>query len=74
VAKSYKDEVRPNHAAGQLIKFTFGIKRGDIVLIPSFSSNAISFGEVTKTDPYEEKRIKEVPEICPSSSERRCIG
>jgi restriction system protein len=48
VTKAYKDnEKRPNYVASQLLKFAYEFKKGDIVLIPSSSSQIISFGEIT---------------------------
>ncbi len=35
--------------ANQIYKFTFEIKRGDIVIIPSYGSDLISFGEVSES-------------------------
>jgi len=41
------DEKQPRYAAKQLLKFVYEIKKGDIVLIPSFNSRTVSIGEVT---------------------------
>lgn len=39
-------------AIGQLLKFAYEIKRGDIVVIPSSNSDYLSFGEVEDTPIY----------------------
>ena len=49
VKRKYDEEQRPGYAVSQLIKFAYQIKKNDIVLIPSQSSQEISFGEVTET-------------------------
>src|ERR1035437_5518055 len=50
VKEKYGDEEpHPNLAAAQLVKFVHEIKKGDIILIPSFCSQEISFGEVLQT-------------------------
>jgi len=48
----YPKENRPGHAIKQLLKFTYSISKGDIILIPSKNSDHISFGEVIETPAY----------------------
>jgi len=61
-----EEEFRPNYVASQLIKFTYGIKKGDIVLIPSYSSAEFTFGEIMETPVYlEEIKDTETSDICP---------
>jgi len=54
IKKIYKEEKRPKHTARQLLKFTYKIKKGDIVLIPSKNSDFISFGEIKETPAFNE--------------------
>ena len=49
-----EDEKRPKHAARQLIKFVYSIKKGDIVMIPSENSEDIAFIEVVETPVFNE--------------------
>lgn len=50
ITKAYgDDEARPKHAARQLLKFVYEIKKGDIVMIPSENSELIQFAEVTSS-------------------------
>jgi restriction system protein len=46
------DEKKPKYAAQQLLKFAYGIKAGDIVIIPSANSRTISIGEIVSNDVY----------------------
>lgn len=55
IKERFPDEKRPGYIGKQLIDFTFNIKKGDIVLIPSYSSSSISIGEVTETPVFELK-------------------
>lgn len=48
----FPDENRPNYIGKQLIDFTYSIKKGDIVVVPSFSSELVSIGEVVETPIY----------------------
>ncbi|WP_234734550.1 hypothetical protein [Tellurirhabdus bombi] len=52
------DEKRPKYGASQLMRFTYEIKEGDIVLIPSVSSQSITIGEVLQTEVKIEEEIK----------------
>ncbi|WP_346222723.1 hypothetical protein U9I39_04400 [Lacticaseibacillus rhamnosus] len=45
-------EKSPGTIAGQLSRFVFGINKGDIVVVPSISSNSFIVGNVI-SDPYE---------------------
>jgi hypothetical protein len=56
IHSTYKEkESRPSYIASQLLKFTYQIKKGDIVLIPSQSSLQITFGEVRETIVYTDE-------------------
>lgn len=55
IKSQYPDESRPGYIATQLIDFTYKIKKGDIVIIPSESSARISIGEVLETPVFEVK-------------------
>lgn len=52
IKKVYPDELRPGHIASQLERFTYKIKKGDVVIIPSESSTILHFGEVVSTPVY----------------------
>lgn len=55
IISAYGDEEgRPKHAARQLLKFAYEIKKGDIVMIPSENSDTIQFAEVTSSVSYNE--------------------
>lgn len=55
VSKAYGDnESRPKHAANQLYKFVYEMKKGDIVMIPSVGSWNIQFAEITDTVVFNE--------------------
>lgn len=61
-----KDEKQPGYLAGQLMKFTYSIKKNDIVLIPSVSSSLISIGEVAETPVILANNVQSKdPKICP---------
>lgn len=53
IKELFPDEKRPGYIATQLIDFTYNIKKGDIVIIPSHSSSLISIGEVSETPVFE---------------------
>lgn len=55
IRNEYPDETRPGYIATQLIDFTYKVKKGDIVIIPSESSSSISIGEVLETPIFEVK-------------------
>lgn len=66
IKKLLKDEKQPGYLAGQLMKFTYSIKKNDIVLIPSVSSSLISIGEVAETPVTLANNIQSKdPKICP---------
>ncbi|RKN79794.1 hypothetical protein [Ulvibacterium marinum] len=58
--KQVYDEVekRPGHTAKQLLKFTYEIKKNDIVLIPSENSEEIAFVEVKQTPVFTDLNDK----------------
>lgn len=58
IKQKYPDETRPGHCASQLLKFAYGIKKNDIILIPSVNSEEISLGEVVQTDSFNEFETK----------------
>lgn len=47
--KKYPEELRPGLIANQILKFIYAIKKGDIVIIPSESSEYIAIGEIQQT-------------------------
>jgi restriction system protein len=49
-----EEELRPKHAARQLIKFSYEIKKGDIIMIPSENSEYIQFAEILNTSAFNE--------------------
>lgn len=49
-----EEEARPKHAARQLIKFAYEIKKGDIIMIPSENSEFIQFAEISNTSAFNE--------------------
>lgn len=53
IKKQFPDESRPGYIGNQLIDFSYNIKKGDIVIIPSESSSKLSIGEVLETPIYE---------------------
>jgi hypothetical protein len=55
IKKKFPDESRPGYIGNQLIDFSYNIKKGDIVIIPSASSAQISIGEVIETPVFELK-------------------
>lgn len=64
IKERFPDENRPGYIATQIIDFTYNIKQGDIVIIPSASSGSISIGEVVSTPVYEvDKRLSD--QDCP---------
>jgi len=64
IKKKFPEEGRPGFISQQLIEFSYNIKKGDVVIIPSASSEYISIGEVTKTPIFIEEN-KKVGEECP---------
>lgn len=72
----YPSESRPGLIAGQILKFSYDIKAGDVVIIPSKYSSRISFGIVEETpliaidydrlgmdDFFRRKRVRWVKEV-----------
>lgn len=51
----YPKNIQPSHTAKQIIKFAKGMKKGDIVLIPSKNSSEIFFGEIIDDEIYVDK-------------------
>ncbi len=49
VTETYKEEKRPGLIANQILQFTYKIKKGDIVVVPSKGSHYVSFGVVEET-------------------------
>ena len=60
-------EKRPGYVAGQLIRFTYLIKKGDIVIIPNKNSNILHFGEVAESFAYS----KDNNDDCPHEKRKR---
>jgi len=55
IKEQYPEETRPGYIANQLIDFTYNVKKGDIVIIPSEATSRISIGEVVETPIFELK-------------------
>lgn len=72
IEKKYPEETRPNYIGNQLIDFTYNIKKGDVIVIPSASSSYISVGKVLETPIYETTEFKN-NERC-RYSKRKKIG
>lgn len=53
IKSKYVEELRPNYIGNQLIDFSYNLRKGDIVIIPSEASNYISIGEIEETPIYE---------------------
>lgn len=53
IKEQFPDESRPGYIGNQLIDFSYNLKKGDIVIIPSESSSRLSIGEVVETPIYE---------------------
>lgn len=70
VRKYYEDNLTPTHTANQILKFVNEINKGDIVLIPSTSSNHITFGEVTDSKTYLKSESKDI-DNCPFEKRKK---
>lgn len=68
----YKDS-RSGLITNQIVKFVIRIKMGDVILIPSNSSDFITFGVVLENEAYEQENIKNVNErnVCPYFKRRK---
>lgn len=55
IKQQFPEESKPGYIGNQLIDFSYNIKKGDVVIIPSESSSRISIGEVLETPVYELK-------------------
>lgn len=55
IVSVYPDETRPMYIGRQLIDFIYNIKKHDIVIIPSESSEELLIGEVEETPAYVEE-------------------
>lgn len=49
VEETFDDEKRPGLIANQIYKFTYKVKKGDVILIPSQNSDFVSFGIIEET-------------------------
>lgn len=54
IRNKHPEETRAKYSAHQLLKFNYDIKKNDIVLIPSNSSQEITFGEIQETPAFNE--------------------
>jgi restriction system protein len=63
VESKYPDETRPKYIATQLIDFSINIKKGDIIIIPSQSSNYLSFGEIIDSLVVAPKKLSVQTEV-----------
>lgn len=75
VSETYGNiETRPGHVANQIIRFVKEMKSGDIVLIPSYCSGLIAFGEIIEDDIYllNQDELEDLEEgSCPFIKRRR---
>lgn len=71
IKKIYPKEARPNYIGKQLLDFTYGLKKGDIVMIPSTSSDKVSIGQVVETPIYQDKPEVNDPDRCPFEKRKR---
>ncbi|MFB4164789.1 hypothetical protein ACE1TI_13405 [Alteribacillus sp. JSM 102045] len=53
VRENYKKESRPRYVETQILRFIEGIKKGDVVLVPSKNSRYLHCGYVISDDYYE---------------------
>lgn len=71
IKRQYPDEQRPNYISKQLLDFTYNIKKGDTVIIPSFSTDNISIGVVTDTPVFLVLETPEDPDKCPFQKRKK---
>lgn len=67
ILKAFPDEQRPKYIATQLFDFVYFIKKGDLVVIPSETSNVFSFAEVSDSAAY----LQTKPDNCPFKKRKR---
>ncbi|GAB3949987.1 hypothetical protein GCM10028805_27290 [Spirosoma harenae] len=67
----YKEHKKPRYIGNQLLDFTYGIAKGDIVIIPSVNSDLLSFGEVEDERPYTGTKNSNVENPCPFLKRRK---
>jgi hypothetical protein len=60
-----------SRSMGQLLKFVYEIKKGDIVVIPSYNSDSLSFGEVLSTPLISINSSKNINENCTYEKRKR---
>ena len=65
ITRHYKEEQRPGFIANQILKFVEDIKKGDIVLIPSFNSHEVTFGTIRATPLIEVTQKELATTKCP---------
>ena len=64
IKKKFPNEGRPGFVSHQLVDFAYNISKGDIVIVPSYSSEFISIGEVVETPIFQAtQQLKD--EECP---------
>lgn len=72
VKKTFPKEPRPNYIAKQLLDFSYNLKKGDIVIIPSSSSDRVSIGQVTETPVFIEQNIaSDDNKVCPFEKRKK---
>lgn len=64
IKKKFPNEGRPGFISHQLVDFAYNIKKGDIVVIPSYSSELICIGEIVETPIFQIDKL-EKDEECP---------
>ncbi len=71
VSKEYNQEKRPGYIATQLLDFTYNIKKGDTVVIPSVSSDRIAIGIVSETAVFSGKPRTQDEGECPFEKRKK---
>lgn len=71
------EDTKPRYAANQLLKFSYEIKKGDIIIIPSESSFKVSIGEVQSSlveiveNPKRPINLSQDEETCPFQKQKK---
>lgn len=75
IKHEYPETRRAGRTANQLRIFVDRIKKGDIVVITSYSSNKLTIGEITENETYidivDSKKLEENPKLCPFQKRKK---
>lgn len=71
IKQQYPEQKRPAYIGNQLIDFAYKVKKGDLVVIPSYSTGRISIGEVVDDKIYVETDIPDHPSACPFKKRKK---